>query len=55
MGMEKLGTKGPFFIATITLITKVLFELNSRSLDPYKLLDLEETTRKTREKTSLMK
>jgi hypothetical protein len=27
MGMEKLGTKGPAFIATITLRTKVLFEL----------------------------
>jgi hypothetical protein len=27
VGMEKLGTKGPAFIATITLRTKVLFEL----------------------------
>jgi len=45
MGMEKLGTKGPTFIATITLRTKFSLGLTLKK-GSLSILDLEEITRK---------
>jgi hypothetical protein len=57
MGMEKLGTKGFAFIATITLRTKfsLIFSFKKERKRILITLDLEKTTRKEEmRETSLM-
>jgi hypothetical protein len=49
MGMEKLGTKGPAFIAPITMRTKFSLSFSFRNLDPYKFWILK-ITRKLKKK-----
>jgi phosphatidylglycerophosphatase A len=50
MGMEKLGTKGPAFIAPITMRTKFSLSFNFRNLDPYKFWILKKLQEKKKEK-----